>query len=540
MTALIDAGSGLWPFAHNGSATGQGFWNDIDLLEVGNGDFAPVNSTFPAGALDAARAHFSMWALLKAPLLVSTNLSAASTETLNVLKNNYVLMINQDPLGIQGRRVSSVPPPANAASTTAASCNASTASTLQCDNLALVKTCNKSDPLQHWRYESGSGLTTLGLFITPCNSSELAQRWVAPIGSPGVLRQAVGAKPLCARSTSPVPNIPSSPVPLGSCNDTTAQNWTWRHDSASPSGLGHIVSDGNCLSIPRMTGPEVVLSGCGTAGTFGDSLDLFQLHPDGLIELATLEYLVTGPRVVPGSGMCLTSMQGSPGGRIVTSDSSGQKWCLSGQGPAGSVKGLPCDSLDETNVESSIQSQWQLWENVSSTGGFISAGMAKLTPQTHPTIGSSGPLPHTRYIGATTPLMVPWSFSSWVWTAPGQDDGGMIRLPPGQKVDDNDNVGTVRSMDSGKLCLTLGPSGNLEVWTAPLSDGKFAVVLFNRSPVAAAISARWEDIGAAAQQKLDIFDVWRAEHHASVSHSWTDPLVPSRGCTLLIMTPATS
>eukprot|EP01052_Picozoa_sp_SAG31_P010401 SAG31_NODE_569_length_14020_cov_11.049565_8_plen_297_part_00 len=32
MTALIDAASGLWPFAHNGSATGQGFWNDIDLL----------------------------------------------------------------------------------------------------------------------------------------------------------------------------------------------------------------------------------------------------------------------------------------------------------------------------------------------------------------------------------------------------------------------------------------------------------------------------------------------------------------------------
>ena len=116
----------------------------------------------------------------------------------------------------------------------------------------------------------------------------------------------------------------------------------------------------------------------------------------------------------------------------------------------------------------------------------------------------------------------------------------MIRLPPGQMVDDNDNVGSVRSIDSGKLCLTLGPSGNLEVWAALLSDGKFAVVLFNRSPVSTAITVGWQDIGVSAQQRMDVRDVWRDQRHASVSQSWTDPQVPSRGCTLLVLSPSDS
>ena len=97
MTALVDAASGLWPFAHNGSASRQGFWNDLDLLEVGNGDFLAVNATYPAGALDAARAHFSIWCILKAPLLISTNLSAASAGILSILKNRHAIQINQDP-----------------------------------------------------------------------------------------------------------------------------------------------------------------------------------------------------------------------------------------------------------------------------------------------------------------------------------------------------------------------------------------------------------------------------------------------------------
>jgi hypothetical protein len=38
MLSLVDIGSGLWSYAHNASnATVGGWWNDLDMIEVGNG-----------------------------------------------------------------------------------------------------------------------------------------------------------------------------------------------------------------------------------------------------------------------------------------------------------------------------------------------------------------------------------------------------------------------------------------------------------------------------------------------------------------------
>jgi len=50
-------------------------------------------------------AHFSLWALVKAPLLIGTDLTTISAKNLAILTNQEVIAINQDPLGVQGRRV---------------------------------------------------------------------------------------------------------------------------------------------------------------------------------------------------------------------------------------------------------------------------------------------------------------------------------------------------------------------------------------------------------------------------------------------------
>jgi len=50
-------------------------------------------------------AHFSLWALVKAPLLIGTDLTTISAKNLAILSNQEVIAINQDPLGVQGRRV---------------------------------------------------------------------------------------------------------------------------------------------------------------------------------------------------------------------------------------------------------------------------------------------------------------------------------------------------------------------------------------------------------------------------------------------------
>ncbi|KAK3128041.1 hypothetical protein QOZ80_7AG0581820 [Eleusine coracana subsp. coracana] len=77
------------------SYAGPGGWNDPDMLEVGNGGM-----TFAE-----YRSHFSIWALMKAPLLIGCDVRNMTSETLEILSNKEVIQVNQDPLGVQGRRI---------------------------------------------------------------------------------------------------------------------------------------------------------------------------------------------------------------------------------------------------------------------------------------------------------------------------------------------------------------------------------------------------------------------------------------------------
>ena len=79
---------------------GPGGWNDPDLLEVGNGGMTTAEY----------RSHFTMWALLKAPLIISTDVTNMSQATLGILSQKEVIAINQDSLGISGRLVEERPP----------------------------------------------------------------------------------------------------------------------------------------------------------------------------------------------------------------------------------------------------------------------------------------------------------------------------------------------------------------------------------------------------------------------------------------------
>jgi alpha-galactosidase len=63
------------------------------MLEVGNGMTAAED-----------RAHFSMWAMLSAPLIAGNDLASMSKETLSVLANSEVIRVDQDPLVIQAFR----------------------------------------------------------------------------------------------------------------------------------------------------------------------------------------------------------------------------------------------------------------------------------------------------------------------------------------------------------------------------------------------------------------------------------------------------
>lgn len=77
------------------SYAGPGGWNDPDMLEVGNGGMT----------VGEYRSHFSIWALAKAPLLIGCDIRAINNVTLGLLGNKEVIAVNQDKLGIQGKKV---------------------------------------------------------------------------------------------------------------------------------------------------------------------------------------------------------------------------------------------------------------------------------------------------------------------------------------------------------------------------------------------------------------------------------------------------
>jgi alpha-galactosidase len=81
---------------------GPGHWNDPDMLEVGNG--RQMRDRFVPLTTAENRTHFSMWAMLAAPLLAGNDLPNMSPEVKAILTNRDVIAIDQDRLGHEGTR----------------------------------------------------------------------------------------------------------------------------------------------------------------------------------------------------------------------------------------------------------------------------------------------------------------------------------------------------------------------------------------------------------------------------------------------------
>jgi alpha-galactosidase len=89
MLDIADQNEPLYSYA------GPGHWNDPDMLEIGNGGMTTTEY----------RSHFSLWALMAAPLMAGNDLRSMAPDIREVLTNKEVIAIDQDPLGRQGRRV---------------------------------------------------------------------------------------------------------------------------------------------------------------------------------------------------------------------------------------------------------------------------------------------------------------------------------------------------------------------------------------------------------------------------------------------------
>jgi len=74
---------------------GQCRWNDPDMLQVGNGGLT----------ISENKAHFGMWAVLGAPLILGNILYEMKDSVRDILANPEVIAINQDPAGVMATKV---------------------------------------------------------------------------------------------------------------------------------------------------------------------------------------------------------------------------------------------------------------------------------------------------------------------------------------------------------------------------------------------------------------------------------------------------
>ena len=81
-----------------------GHWNDPDMLEVGNGSLTEEEN----------KSHFTLWCMMAAPLILGNDIRSfvkpdgtpdTDNPTYRIVTNKALIAIDQDPLGIQCRRI---------------------------------------------------------------------------------------------------------------------------------------------------------------------------------------------------------------------------------------------------------------------------------------------------------------------------------------------------------------------------------------------------------------------------------------------------
>ena len=532
--ALVDIGSGLWRWAHNGSGSlanpPTGWHADLDMLELGRGDFNMSGGPGSQGDT-LARAHFAMWLLLQAPLILGNEMaSGVEPHLLAMLLNADAHSINQDAWQAGGRRVA-IGAPANA------SLGASFL-----DSVAVLAPCNASDPLQRWSWAwPGPAAYT---FLEPCDAGSALQAWSfappAP-GAPSLLRNTATGGCAAAR------NGTWDPAVLVPCDASDASQ-LWQLQGAS----GHLVAaTGLCLDVYNFAGPDVDVYTCKPAGQ-ADANQVWSWTSDGGGGGGgRLRSNTTGA----AAGWCLAAAPG-PAAADAAPLFVANPWAAVGAQPAclgafgasaeGQWQAVPCTPGSTGGA--------QPFRVASPDGGatFTLTAPSGLAAGWNNQVGASGPRPHTRYVAAAGGGGGRWLLDLDALTDPAL--GGTLIQAAASDILDDDGVGGVGV--GGDFCLALSTMGGLEAWAVPLSPApaprsappparaRYALALLNRSPADDDVSVSWAQLPGAGPQwpppgpaaAFDAVRVWDGQRTPSVVGGITRR-VPAHGVELLLLEP---
>jgi hypothetical protein len=478
LVSAIDGAAGLWRFAHNDTGRG-GFWNELDVL-VGQGDFATD--------LPRIQSFFGMCVIMKSALILSTVVQFLSPEALAVVANHEAIAINQDALGVAGRRIASVPP-------------LNKTMDAPFDALAVLARCNQSSPTQKWRLNN-----TDGTFWT---MDAAGKRWCV---GPSMLSW-----------TRPLAVLPCDDAAYRDPN-TTANC----HVDTCNYVSGFKAAPVQCVGLPkpvRCAAPEL-------GGVVGEGCTLHLKCKSGVI--SKIKFADFG--TVGGQNSSCVSYESSAtcttenALQIVSDMCVGKQECevLASAG----VFGDPCRH---------VHKQLAIWAAGCAPDMSASDPEYSTFPSTTGALAiawdnveyGSGPLPHTRYIGGGEHYQGYWK----VAVADLHTAAGAVLHAGYGSVRDDDGIGNVNWANASDFCLDAVRGGNLETWYAPLSGGRHALSLFNRSPSHDTITVLWEQLqGLDPLTQVRVRDVWRHQDLGMHLGSYS-ALVPAHGTALLVLTP---
>lgn len=214
------------------------------------------------------------------------------------------------------------------------------------------------------------------------------------------------------------------------------------------------------------------------------------------------------------------------GGLLATRDAGGAEHCLGsvdGQTTEGSWFGVDCASPRAARFAASPPR--------AGDGGValtLASGGAALSWNNGPY--AAGPAPRTRHVLAAAAAAGEEAAGRGRWLLRA---GGAVLAADRAGVVEYDGAGA-RAIPGGDFCLDL-TAGQLETWCGPLTGGRVAVSLLNRSPAPANITVDFKTCNASATNSVR--DVWAAADRGLATGSFT-ALVDTIQAVFVVLTPA--
>jgi hypothetical protein len=212
-------------------------------------------------------------------------------------------------------------------------------------------------------------------------------------------------------------------------------------------------------------------------------------------------------------------------GALATTDAAGRTFCLGSVDGAlteGSWAGVECGSPAAARF--SVSRRDAATGSVSITTSPGGAALAFNNGER-----AAGPAPFARHVLALEGGGAGAETARWVL------EGGRLRAAaPAGRVVEYDEAGRRAAPSGSAYCLDLA-AGQLETWCGPLTGGRVAVSLFNRSPAPAPITVDFKTCNASNTNTVR--DIWAAADRGSSTGSYT-ATVASEATAFLVLTPA--